>query len=603
LSNTVIITSRAELDDVIKALRQVEKAGVDVQESMADTGKAVENKLRDNTKKTQKFLEDLKDFARRAADEIRGSFEGLAKAGALKLGDRLGHELKTAVTGAQRLNDTLRRVGNTLGLTGADFVQFQTEVSKRMGALKLDTDAAANAFEGLGETQVRSKDALQDYAAAAGLLAGVGKERGQEGAIAKGIAGVITERGGDVNDRGQMQQVINSTLSTMQNTGKSATQALAEMKDFFHGQASDKYRAFEPKAYAGMALAEANSPGAMDFFKSYNNQSALGRLPAAAQGLGKAFGENGLNIDYLRKFLPGATGRIGFSKEDAMRTFGVDEAGAKGAVRLMQNLDKIEAAQKRAQKNRRTLGEAYDDSLGFGEAVQGGFNRVKGMAAEPLAKVTNGATDIAKKISNGDFSPLKEHAGLLAGVGFLGLAGGLSSASKLFGKGGAGSALGSSLAAGAAAEAITGQKTIPVYVVNYSQIGGAMGGGIPGIGGGGASSGKNFLGAASMMLGAVGVGLTAGTVTVEALNAYTYGKSDKTGVEGNYITQKVSEAQQWLSDITAGLAGVDWKGIKQAHEANAQAINEVRRAMEQQAKQPGRKNPKQVPLGDRGSGQ
>src|SRR5690606_21202125 len=138
--------------------------------------------------------------------------------------------------------------------------------------------------------------------------------------------------GGDVNDRGTQQQVITATLGTMLATGKSATQALDEMKQFFSGLASDKYRNFDPKAFKGMAIAEAVSPGAMAFFKAYNNQSALGRLPQSAQGIGKAFNENGLDVDYLRGFLKRALGRIGFSKEDAMRTFGMDEEAAKGAV-------------------------------------------------------------------------------------------------------------------------------------------------------------------------------------------------------------------------------------------------------------------------------
>lgn len=605
MSNEVIITARAELDDVIKALRQVQKAGVDVQQTMADTGKGVTEKLRDNTKQTQRFLEDLKDFTRRAAEEIKGAFEGLAKTAALKVGDRISHEMKNAVTDAQRLNDTLRKVGNTLGFTGEEFVKFQTEMTQGFAKLGLDASAAANAMEGLGETQVRGKDAMQDYAKAAGLLAGIGKERGSEASIVKGIAGVISERGGDVNDRGQQQQVINATLSAMLNTGKTATQALAEQKDFFSGLAGDKYRAFDPKAYAGMALAEQVSPGAMSFFKAYNNQSALGRLPAAAQGLGGAFNENGLNVDYLRKFLRGATGRISFSPEDAMRTFGVDEAGAKGAVRLMQNLDKLEAAQKRAAANHKTLGEAYNDSLGFGEAVQGGFNRVKGVAAGPLANATNTATDYAKKISSGDFSPLKEHAGLLTGLGFLGLAGGASSLTKIFGKGGAGTALGSSLAKGAAAEAITGQKTIPVYVVNAHEIGGGGGAGLPGVPGVPGSN-SNLFGKVGTALGVVGLAITAAAVTIDAIEANTKDSEGK-----SWGTRQAAALDKWVKGATFGQ--VD---LADSVHRMLEALGLVERALETNTGElkksksptftdhsPGRKAPKQVPLGSRGPGQ
>lgn len=555
MSNEVIISARAELDDVVKALRQVENQGKRVQETMADTGDAVTKKLRDNTKQTQRFLEDLKDFARRTAEEVRGSFEGLAKAAAMKLGDKIGTEMKSAVTGAQQLNNTLRKVGNTLGLTGDDFVRFQTDMAEGLGKLGFDAETASRALEGLGETQVRSKEALLDYAKASALLAGTGKERGQEGAIAKGIAGVITSRGGDVNDRGQQQQVINSALGVMLSTGKTATAALDGMRAFFDGLASDKYRNFDPKTYKGMALAESVSPGAMDFFKGYNNSSALERLPASAQGIGGAFNADGVDVKFLRDFLKRAMGRINFSPEDAMKTFGLDASAAKGAVRLAQNLDKLEDAQKRAAKQTKTLGEAYEDSLGLGEAAQGGFNRVKGMAAGPLAAGTNAATNVTKRIAKGDFSDLKENAGLIAGIGFLGMAGGMSSLGKIFGKGGAGSMLGKSLAVGAAAEALTGQKTIPVFVVNYAQMGG--GGGMMGPAGalGGATAGGGMFGKVGAALGLAGIAITAAAVTIDAIEANTMdasGKSWGTRTAGDF-NEKLKTATLGHVDLADGI--------------------------------------------------
>jgi hypothetical protein len=105
---------------------------------------------------------------------------------------------------------------------------------KGLGEIGLGGEEAARALEGLGETQVRGESNLVEYSKTAGMLASIGGEKGKEGEISRGLAGVTQARGGDVNDLVPAQGDRGRPRSSQGTSrGKHGSQVLAEWQRIF----------------------------------------------------------------------------------------------------------------------------------------------------------------------------------------------------------------------------------------------------------------------------------------------------------------------------------------------------------------------------------
>lgn len=461
MSEPVQLSVRSELTKIIAELEGLRAKATEVSTAMQDTGQAVSDNIKNNTKKTETFFGSLRNLGRRAADQLRGDFKSLISINALTDAFKLSNQFRGAISETVNLSDAIRKLGGTFGIAGKDFVSFQSRMTQGLGALGMDSDVASRALEGLQSTRVRGQEQLTDYTATAGMLASVSRETGQEGAIAGGMARVIQARGGNVNDTKQMRALAEQLRRIFVETGKGPTESLKAMEDIFTNMPIDLRKALTPSAMTSLATASAvGGPGATKFLEEYLGKSPIARMAFEAQGGKGVFTEKGIDIEKFRAFSKAILSRVGGDPRLAAQTLGLSEDAAEGFVRLSESLDRVKDAQQRISKSTGDLTTQYKNSMTMGEAFKANINKVKSLLAQPLSWLTQKTTEVLSGASESTAGA----AGVVAGGGVLAalLAGG--------GLRGIGAGILGTVTRGAAAQAITGKEVQPVYVVNAAEI-------------------------------------------------------------------------------------------------------------------------------------
>ncbi len=528
MGEPIQVSVRSSLQSIIDELEKVKEKTKEVQEEMKSTGKGVEEGLQDNTKKVATFFSSLRSLSRRVGDQLRGDFKSLVSINAVSDSLKLSNQFKGTVSETVTLSDKIRKLGGTFGLAKSQFASFQSFMTEGLGELGMSSDVATRVLEGLSTTPVRRKGNLLAYSTQAGMLGSISGEGGKEGEIAKGLARVTMARGGDVEDTSALNALSEAVRKVFVQTGALPTQTLSSMEQMFKGMPEDLRKKIGSTGLANLAAVSAvGGPNATKFIEQYSGMSPVERMALDAQGGGNLLSEKGLDLDKLKRFIDGAASRVGGDPRLGLQTAGIDSEAAEGLIRLRENLDKVKDAQDRIIKSTGSLNDQYKNSMGFSEAFRANLNRVKKMIAEPLAVATQVGTDALSKASQSDIGAgaVAVGGGLLAAV----LAGG---GLKGIGKGLGLGKIAGTIAKKEGAEALLGEKTIPVFVVNASEIGG---GGITGI----AASPSG--GGIANKAGAVGMAAAAGISIGELIRPYvdewfaknTEGTLNKGGVKGD----------------------------------------------------------------------
>lgn len=480
MSDPVQLSVRSQLQSIIDELEKIKAKADEVKEGFDGMGDAVGDGLEDNVKKTEKYLGNLRGLGRRVADQLRGDFKSLLSINALQSSLKLSDQFKGSVTETVKLSDAIRKLGSTFGIAKTDFSNFQAFLTKGLGEIGMSSDVATRALEGLSTTSVRGDDNILQYAKTSGQLASVGREQGKEGDIARSIANVIQARGANVNDPKQVAALAESIRRVFVQTGAAPSKTLDSMERIFSQMPKDLRESISSVGLGNLAAASAvGGPGATKFIEEYMSQSPIERMAFDAQGGRGIFGENGFDAKKLTDFAKNIQSRIGGDPRKSAETLGLSPEAAEGFVRLAENMEKVVQAQDKMAKATGDLDNQYKESMGFSEAFNASINRVKKTLATPLSYATQKGNDILSDASQSDLGA----AGVVAGGGLLAalLAGG---GLKGIGKGLLGTA--GSAAKAKVAEEVTGQKTIPVYVTNASEIGSVLGntvaGGFPKVG-------------------------------------------------------------------------------------------------------------------------
>lgn len=569
MPNEVVISARVQLDDVMRALQQIQSKGKQTQDALAQASQDSGKKISQNAKLTQTNMEALRSYSRRIAEEIRGAFESMVQIKSLDALGKFGSKIKESVGGAVALGDSIRKLSIALGIAESDMVSFQTKLLDGFSKVGLGADEARNAIEGLAGTGVNSQDALVKYAVTSGQLAQISGEQGQEGAIAKGLAEAMRAAGKDVNNQADLDRFIKATQGAM-SSGQTATQATSGLADMYGGMSTDD-RKVSPQAYSDIAaLTAALGPEVGKTLQEYMSKSKLDQLPQNAQGMGKFFTKEGIDVKGLSEYFGRAGGRVGFSQEAGLQTLGIGNVA--GANLLAQNGDKAAAAVARSRGFGLSVDQQQQQTMGLGDAAKGVYNKGTKFLNKPLSEATGFATDLVKSVASSESS---SQAALLGGglLAFAGAAGSLSKVLKGKGMGKAAGGITSALAKGAAAELVTGQKTVPVYVVNADEIGGISSGMV-------ASSftdvasGNGTLNKAGKAAGMLGGGALAGMAGYELGKAIepfvtsaldrafttTWKTRDGAEMKGNPIERMFSEAYDLLASISGKLSSIGITG-------------------------------------------
>lgn len=524
------VSVRSDLLKIAEDLKVIVRTAEQTAEGLSEATKNVADNVNDQTAVVSAGMSKISKMAKSVASSIAADFKGLlsinAVLGGLKLNEQFAGSLKQAVT----LNDAIRKLSPVFGMTEASAEKFKRNLVKGLSEIGIGSDAAAQALTGLAETPVRGENALKEYAKTASELAGITGQKGQEGTIAKGLAGVVTAQGGNVNDPGQMRKVADDVVRIRNATGKSATESLKTLEELFSNANSEmKKRLSGGGAVSITSAALMGGQGSTDFLKRFLGLSNVQRAGMEAQGLGKLIGGNGqLNSNAFQSTIGEAKRRGMGNAEMGLTTMGLSDEEAKGFLRLAEALKANGDAIEKARTGVIGINDEYRKTMSLGDAFHANINKVKGGFSSLMDSM--GAPDLINKTTNVLSKASESTAGSAAVVG-----GGALMAAMLTtkGLGGIGDLL-KGEAKSKAIEGITGEHVQRVEVINWpSNLGGGVGGAMEAAGGMAGKAGKLLGGATAV--GAAGlIGYEVGGALNSVIESKTQGKTSE-GFEGNAV--------------------------------------------------------------------
>lgn len=527
-SSNVVINVRSNLLQVAEDLRKIAGASKSAMTSLNPFVKKTDEAITGATRNSLNGLQRLQNLSSSIAKKMGDSFKAMFSAVGISQGLKMGQIFGQSVKEAFQLSDQIRKLSSIFGMAETRFVGFQAKLVKGLGEIGLSSESATNSLKGLAETQVRGEEALVEYSKLAGQLASLSGQAGQEGEIAKGIANVITERGGAPGDIKQASAVAEDVRKTISATGLKPTEILDGMRKLFANMNVDFKKTLSTSGLMQLAVIQKTAgEGSTEFLQQYLAKSTIERKVPGARGLEGIFTEKGLDIPKFRKAMKGIFATIPEDMQLAAQTLGTDESTAKGLIQLYKSLDRVDDAQKKVQADNKTLTQVYYQSMGALEAFTASLNKFKASLSEEVSTATNWITDALKKGFQSGLSDITKsflpenlqkkvqeaEKSLPDALGknfgsTVTTVGAAVGSTMLFGGGMAGLASmlkgkASGLVEKKAAETLLGEKAQPVYVVNADEIGSKSG-----IASGmGAASG--MLGFFGKALGVVGAGVAA----------------------------------------------------------------------------------------------
>lgn len=534
---------RAELDKLVEQLRVLSDMGKKASDSLEEYGKNTGKSFEDQTKKAESFMSRLGSLTRNVGKRLGDDFKALMSVEALQGALSLTNQFKGSLKETLSLSDGIRKLGGHFGIARENFVSFQNTLTRGMGQIGASSEAAANVLQGLADTPVRGEKSLEQYAKTATMLASIGREKGNEGGVAKGLSGVLTARGTSPNDLKALGELATSITKATQATGQSASKLLGDIQAIYAGMPQELRKKLGPQALTQVAVAgQVGGPQAAALLKEYFSAEGPKRQALEAQGIGQIFNkQGGIDVEGLKRFSKDILSRSAVDVRTSAKTLGLSDEAAEGLVRLAESADRVKANLDDMARASGETEKVFKDNRTLGENISAIGANVKKFFAPALSYGTQKATDLAGQVSGSDTASIATVAGggvlaaLLAGGGLKGI-----------GKGLFGGGL-TSLAKGAAVEQITGQKTIPVYVVNASEIGG--GGGIGGAAAAAAGAGGK-LAKLIPVVGAAALGFEGGAMAGEALANTEVGKKVYDGLSDAMLNlaQKIGFFTEKLPD-------------------------------------------------------
>ncbi len=556
MGEKVELSVQSDLGKIISDLQALQKKAQGAGDQIKRVGAELDKNLQQNTKRTESHFERLRDLGRRVADQLRGYFSnmaGQASTELAKLKNDLGlrKQFTDGAKGALELHDAIRKIGSALDIAGNRLIEFQQNVTNAFSRAGFGAEEAVRALNGLAGTQVSGEANVTAYALKATQLAQNGDQVGQEGDIAKEMANVIRERGGNQNDLGQMDRLGESVR------GRNPYEKLQTQRELYSGMDDNMRKQIGPDAMRGIgAVAKVVGPEIIGALMKELTGPKLARIGKDAQGLGGIFTSKGIDFDKLKR-AHGIINRIGFDKTASAGTAGLGEEASKGFVKLFEHFDEAKSAQARAMNGGGDLETDTSNSRGLVENHKAVRNQVGGVISNAVAPVIGAANGLVADASKSKWGSLALMAGEYGGAALAG--GGMAALSKhLGGKLGNAGAVASDAVNAAGMEKALGQDTIPVWVVNINQLSGSIG----------AKTGSSLPGGKASLMDKTGVaeiglavGLAVGGALEGFMNKYTQGKSSDGQMQGNWAEQGmyfVSKAMAPLLEPLRGMSeGVD----------------------------------------------
>lgn len=525
----VEVKVQSQLQKIIEDLQAIQKASAGVSAEMKAMGGGVGKEIDEQNKKVKRGLEDTKSFGRRVADQLRQDFKSLFAVQSLTAGMKLSDQFSGAIKESVALSDAVRKFSSVFGIAGKDFVHFQNMMIMGLGDIGAGSESAANALKGLAETPVRGEKNLLAYSKTAAQLGSISGEKGQEGAIAKGISGVIQARGGNPNDTAQLAGVSQEILQIRKATGKSATEIVSMLTELYTRTNSDYQKQMTGGGSTTLATAALmGGPQATSFIEKFMGMNRIERKGLEAQGFKDILGKNGeLNTKAILQTLQEAKARGLGDAQAGLKTYGFGDEEAKGFIRLAEAVKASAGAINGAKDSVVDINDEYRRTMSLGDSFRANINKVKSVFAPLISAGTSG-------LSTGMSAASQSGVGAVAVTGSAAILAAVLTGGGLrgVGKGLMGSLGGEAKAA--AVEAATGEHVQRVEVINWPAGMGGIGG-IAGKAAGGLALGTGAI------LGAGALATAAGAVLAAPHAAAEFTKAES---KGTHTSMDVSTGER-----------------------------------------------------------
>lgn len=548
MGNEVVLVGRAELEGIHNSLKKIMEHSKQANQEVGNMGKRTEDILGKTVKKTETSIKGTGSILRRLASQLYSDFKGLLALQSLVGGLRLANQFSGSVKESLKLNDSVRRLGNSFGIAKSDFGKFQASLARGLGDIGASSEAASAALEGLAGFGVKGIDSAKNLTKGAVTLAGVGGEKGNEKQIASLLAGAIQSQGKDVNDMPAQQKLIGEVTAAVTATGKGASEILGAMNEIFSTMPQELRKSIGPEAMAQIAtMATTAGPAATKALQEYLSKSTEQRMAMEAQGF-NVFKGGKIDMGALNKFIK-TTEQRGLSPRESLKTAGFSDEAAEGLVRLSEKSKLVEENLAKLAGASRDNEKAFRDTMGLVDSFKGSINTVKGWAESTFKGVSQTITEIlSRQVGHAGAAAVVVGGAAIAATaaGF-----GIKKISEMLLGKTVGGQLGG-LYKGKAAEMLTGKEVQPVYVVNADEI--SAGGAAEKTAGllAGAGGMKGMLGKAGGAAIAGAAGYELGTQVLNPLiDKFTQGTTDE-GYSGNAVERFFAKLDAWTGGAISG---------------------------------------------------
>lgn len=473
MGQEVVLVGRAELDAIYQSLKKVMDHSKEALGDVGQLGTRTNDALEKSTKNTERSIKQTGGALRRLSSQLYSDFKGLLSLQALQGGLKLSNQFAGSISESLKLTDSVRRLGPAFGVAAKDFGFFQAKLARGLGDIGVGSEAAANALQGMAGYGVSGIESATNLAKGAAELAQIGGEKGNEKAVAGGLASALQSQGKDVNDLGAQRRLIGEVTAAVTATGKGASEILKAMDDVFSGMPIELRRTLGPEAMAQLAtVASTAGPGATKAFQEFMSKSTAERSGMEAQGFGSVFKNGKIDMAVLGTLIKSFEAR-GLSAREGVESAGFSPEAAEGLVRLNEKAALVKENLDKLAKASRDSDAAFRSTLGPIDAFKGNINTIKGYIEETFMGVGQKAADVmSSTIGSPAGSGAVVGAGALAAAVLAG--GGLRGLLKF----GSGALAGE--AKEKAYEAVTGENVTPVRITNWSDAPAGMpGGGMP----------------------------------------------------------------------------------------------------------------------------
>lgn len=362
MSNAVLEVE-TKLDSLMKGLNEIKRTSEQVGSSFTNLGKQVGDSLRDQSRRTEDYLNHLGNFGRNVAESIKNEFQALLGVGGILGTFKLGEVLEKSIAASSNLTTVLARMRQSLHLNVQQTDELKSSFVKAFAAARLGAQDAANALEGLQGKGITNLEVLKNIAFTSARIATARGERGAAGKVSGGVVDLLQAQGINPNKNPEaVSSLLDSIVKVSTVTGKKATEVEEAYRRIIDATVAEKKKALTPAGLAQTTLiSTVLGPQFSSLIESVNKTPDIFKgVLRDFKGIVKPNGE--YDLGRLYQALQTAK-RSGLGTTVAAQTYGFDEKTASAIQTAINNYNDLSPLLNQYQSAQVDLNQATYDGM------------------------------------------------------------------------------------------------------------------------------------------------------------------------------------------------------------------------------------------------